>query len=98
MSERPRDDLDGHWTVERESGLLPPLGLSKRIRGRSGTTRVLGVPVARFTVRGTTLDYAPLPVRDELVPTSDGAWHGTAYALGARFGTFRLRRASRRTG
>lgn len=89
--------LDGHWTVERRTGFLPPFGVAKRIGGGRGTTKLLGVPVAWFTVRGTTLTYRLLPVRDELARLDDGAWLGSGYVLGRRFCTFRLRRAETRT-
>jgi hypothetical protein len=86
--------LDGVWRIERESGALPPFGLSKRIFGTSGWTLVASVPAAYFTVRlhgaGATLDYLGWPVRDELSPREDGSWSGRGLLLGREFCRFRL--------
>ena len=86
-------ELDGVWRVEREAGILPPFGLSKRIEGRTGWTLLAGVPVAYFHVDGTTLVYRGWPVRDELSPRGDGTWGGRATVLGREFGRFRLVRS-----
>jgi hypothetical protein len=83
-------DLDGVWRVERESGVLPPFGLSKKIAGGEGWTRALGVPVAPFRVAGHTLVYRGWPVRDELEPRADGSWDGRSLVLGREFCRFRL--------
>lgn len=83
-------DLDGDWRVEREAGVLLPLGLTKRIRGGSGWTAVAGIPAAFFRVEGTTLVYRGLPLRDELEPRPDGGWDGRGLALGREFCRFRL--------
>jgi hypothetical protein len=86
--------LDGVWRIERESGVLPPFGLSKRIFGTSGWTLVAGLPAAYFTVRlhaeDATLDYVGWPVRDELSPREDGSWSGRGLLLGREFCRFRL--------
>ena len=82
--------LDGTWRVERVSGLLPPFGLTKRIGGDSGWTRVGGLPAALFHVRGTTLEYVGWPVRDELSPQPDGSWAGRGLLAGREFCRFRL--------
>jgi hypothetical protein len=82
--------LDGRWRVERESGLLPPFGLTKTIAGNRGWTRAAGIPVAPFGVDGTTLVYRGWPVRDELTPRPDGSWDGRALLLGREFCRFRL--------
>jgi hypothetical protein len=82
--------LDGTWRVQRESGVLPPLGLGKRICGDSGWTSVAGVPVAPFRIAGTTLVYRGWPVRDELEPQADGTWSGRGILLGREFCRFRL--------
>jgi hypothetical protein len=86
--------LEGHWKVRRESGLLPPLGVSKRIGEGRGWTRLLGLPVASFRVLergpGRTLRYTVLPIRDELWPRSDGGWDGRGLLLGREFCRFRL--------
>jgi hypothetical protein len=87
--------LDGEWRVERESGLLPPFGLSKTIRGGTGWTRAVGLPVAAFRVAGTTLVYRGWPVRDELESRADGSWSGRGVLLGQEFCTFRLVRETK---
>jgi hypothetical protein len=53
-------------------------------------TTLAGVRIATFTVTGTTLDYHRLPIRDDLVPISDGLWHGTGRLAGFPFCSFRL--------
>ena len=83
-------ELDGVWRVERESGLLPPFGLSKTIQGGAGWTRAAGLPVAPFRVAGCTLVYRGWPVRDELSARPDGSWSGRGVLLGREFCTFRL--------
>lgn len=86
--------LDGVWRVEREAGVLPPFGVSKRIFGGNGWTLVAGVPTASFDVRRAgetaTLDYVGLPVRDELTPAHDGSWDGRGLLLGREFCRFRM--------
>ncbi|MBW3592236.1 MAG: hypothetical protein KY396_00900 [Actinobacteria bacterium] len=82
--------LDGVWRVEREAGVLPPFGLSKRIFGDSGWTLVAGVPAAYFRVRGTTLDYLGWPVEDVLTQRGDGTWDGRGLVLGREFCRFRM--------
>lgn len=90
-------ELDGGWQVERLGGLLPPLlGVTKRISGERGETRVgpfLGVP---FEVRGLELHYkAPFTgFVDVLEPDAQG-FTGRATILGREFGTFRMRPATR---
>jgi hypothetical protein len=89
--------LDGHWTVRRTGGLLPPLaGVRKRIRGGRGETSIGSLPGFPFTVDGLLLRYRP-PLRglvDELEPQGDG-FHGRAMFLGRELGTFELRRERR---
>ncbi len=80
----------GRWRVERISGLLPPLGLRKRIGADAGSTRLGSLPLAVFRVRGRTLDYRLLPVRDELEPAPDGTWEGRGLLFGREFCRFRL--------
>jgi hypothetical protein len=82
--------LEGDWRVVRESGLLPPVGLSKRIRGGRGTTRALGLPVAWFRVEGSALVYRGAPVRDVLVQIDDDTFAGEGRLLGRPFCRFRL--------
>ena len=86
--------LEGRWKVRRESGLLPPRGVSKRIGAGSGWTLLLGLPVAPFRVErageGRTLRYRLLPIRDELSLRADGSWAGRGLLLGREFCRFRL--------
>ena len=85
--------LDGVWRVEREGGVLPPVGVSKRIFGPSGWTLLGGVPAAPFDVTverdRAVLDYLGIPLRDELTPTEDG-WEGRGLLRGREFCRFRL--------
>ncbi|HWC32522.1 MAG TPA: hypothetical protein VG709_05275 [Actinomycetota bacterium] len=82
--------LDGSWRIERESGVLPPFGLSKLIAGEHGWTLVGGLPAAYFRVHGHTLDYLGWPIRDELHPRKDGSWGGRGLMFGREFCRFRL--------
>ena len=82
--------LDGTWRVERESGLLPPFGVGKRISAAAGWTTVAGIPVAPFRVAGSTLVYRGWPVRDVLEPRGDGTLSGRGFLLGREFCRFRL--------
>ena len=81
--------VSGRWRVERVGGLLPP-GLHKRIGRSGGSTRLGPLPLAVFRVRGTTLEYRILPVRDELTPAGDGTWLGRGLLFGREFCRFRL--------
>jgi hypothetical protein len=83
-------ELDGRWRVEREAGVLPPFGLSKRIAGGSGWTLLGGVPVGFFSVAGRALVYRGWPLRDELEPRGDGTWSGRSLLAGREFCRFRL--------
>jgi hypothetical protein len=82
--------LDGNWRVERISGLLPPGGVTKRIRCGAGTTRLFGFPIAVFRVQELALVYRLLPIRDEVTPKADGSWEGRGLLLGQEFCRFRL--------
>ena len=84
------DTLEGDWLVERVAGLLPPLGLTKRIAKGRGWTRLAGIPVAPFRVVGRTLVYRGWPVRDDLEQESEGSWSGRGLVLGREFCRFRL--------
>jgi hypothetical protein len=86
----PVRELDGDWRVERIDGLLPPMGVTKRIRGESGWTLVGGMPVAFFRVAATTLVYRGWPIRDELEPGPDGSWLGRGLLAGREFCRFRM--------
>jgi hypothetical protein len=83
-------EFTGRWRVERVSGLLPPVGLRKRIGPRSGSTRLGLLPLARFRVGGRTLDYVGWPLRDELRQGEDGEWLGRGLLFGREFCRFRL--------
>jgi hypothetical protein len=93
--------LDGDWTVERVSGLLPPmLGISKSIRGGRGETRIAGLVRLPFTVApapggGARIAYrAPLAmIVDEVTPDGQGGWSGISRVAGVGIGAFRMRRA-----
>jgi hypothetical protein len=89
--------LDGRWRVERVGGWIPPAGVRKRIERGRGSTRLAGVPVGLFAVRGTSLVYRVLPVRDELEPLPDGTWAGRGLLLGREFCRFRLVREEARS-
>jgi ferritin-like metal-binding protein YciE len=86
-------ELDGIWNVRRTGGLLPPMtGVSKRIDGTRGTTRIgstVGVP---FDVVGHELHYrAPFAgFVDVLTPDASG-FRGRATFMGREFGRFELR-------
>lgn len=85
-------ELQSEWLVRRVSGLLPPVGLRKRIGADGGSTRLGPVPVALFRARGLRLDYRWLPVRDELEEREDGTWVGRGLVFGREFCRFRLER------
>jgi hypothetical protein len=68
--------LVGEFRVRRVSGLLPPVGVTKRIRGSTGVTCLFGVPVGRFRVDGRRFVYTFWPVVDQL-DGEDG--HGAGY-------------------
>jgi ferritin-like metal-binding protein YciE len=87
-------ELDGTWDVRRTGGFLPPLaGVSKRISGTRGETRVGPAPGVPFDVVGLELRYRSPFVGfvDVLVPDGDG-FHGRATFRGRSFGTFSLQR------
>ena len=70
--------LDGHWSVERAGGALPPMaGVHKRIRGSSGET-IAGPIRMPFDVVGNELRYrAPfVGLVDVLEPAGGGVTDG----------------------
>ncbi len=93
------DELDGTWVVKRAGGLLPPLyGVTKRINGSTGETRVAGIGV-RFVVEGYVLRYrGPLEgFVDYLEPRGD-VYAGRATLRGREFARFTMRRLPTRGG
>ena len=87
-------NLDGQWTVERESGALPPMaGVRKRIDGTSGET-IAGPVRMPFDVVGNELHYRSpfVGLVDVLEPAGESEWAGRATWFGREFGRFRLRR------
>jgi len=88
-------DLDGTWNVRRTGGALPPLiGVTKRISGTRGATRVLEIVGVPFTVDGLSLRYdRPFSAFvDVLTPAGEG-FSGRATFYGREYGRFELRRA-----
>lgn len=86
---------EGRWFVRRETGLLPPRGITKRITTARGTTYLLGVGFGRFDVvrRDATvvLEYRIWPIRDVLRYDSHAeCWRGAGLVFGWRFCRFRL--------
>ena len=87
-------DLDGVWRVRRTGGLLPPLvGVTKRISGDRGETRVGRLAGVPFVVQGYDLRYvAPFgSFVDRVQPHGDG-FSGAATFRGRVFGRFELSR------
>jgi hypothetical protein len=83
--------LDGIWDVRRTGGLLPPLlGVTKRIHGDRGETRVGPLPGVPFRVDGLALRYAGGFV-DLLEPDGD-RYRGRATFRGRELGRFELTR------
>lgn len=74
--------LAGRWRVERTGGLLPLVGVTKRIDGARGRTCLLGVPVGVFRVDGDRLVYRGWPLVDEVERAPDGSWRGRGLAFG----------------
>jgi ferritin-like metal-binding protein YciE len=85
-------DLDGVWEVRRTGGLLPPMtGVSKRIAGTHGSTRVGRAIGISFDVVGYELHYrAPFAgFVDVLTPDGKG-FSGRATFMGREFGRFEM--------
>jgi ferritin-like metal-binding protein YciE len=88
-------ELDGIWKVERVGGALPPLvGVTKRIHGSRGETRIGRAPGAPFDVVGLELRYrAPFGgLVDVLEPGGEGELAGRATLFGRELGRFRMTR------
>jgi hypothetical protein len=88
-------ELDGDWSVQRLSGLLPPLlGVRKRIRGDRGSTAIGPLPGFPFDVDGATLRYrAPLAgFVDILERDTPDRYQGRATFRGREFGRFTMTR------
>jgi ferritin-like metal-binding protein YciE len=85
-------ELDGTWSLRRTGGLLPPLvGVSKRIDGTQGETRIGTAPGAPFDVVGLELHYhRPFSgFVDVLEPAGDG-FLGRATFRGRELGRFAM--------
>jgi len=86
--------LDGTWNVRRTGCLLPPLiGVTKRIEGTRGETRIGSVAGVPFDVVGLELHY-PAPFSgfvDVLAPDGDHVI-GRATFRGREFGRFAMTR------
>ena len=80
-------ELDGDWKVE------PLPGVTKRIQGDRGVTRVGPLPAAPFRVRGLELVYPGGFLVDRCIPDGDG-FRLEATFRGRVWGRFRLRRLS----
>ena len=80
-------ELDGVWKVE------PLPGVTKRIEGGRGVTRVGRLPGVPFRVRGLELVYPGGFLVDRCVPDGDG-FRLEATLGGWVWGRFRLRRLS----
>jgi hypothetical protein len=86
--------LDGIWNVRRTGGLLPPLvGVTKRIEGTRGETRIGPAGGVPFDVVGLELRYRPpfTAFVDVLVEDGDG-FQGRATFRGREFGRFEMTR------
>jgi hypothetical protein len=80
-------ELDGVWKVE------PLPGVTKRIEGDRGETRIGPLPGVPFRVRGLDLVYPGGFMVDHCSPDSEG-FKLDATVLGRVWGRFRLRRIS----
>jgi hypothetical protein len=85
-------DLDGVWTVERVTGLLPPmLGVSKRISGSSGETRLGRLPGVPFEVEGLVLRYRrPFASLVDILEPDGSGYLGRTMFRGRQLGRFRM--------
>jgi hypothetical protein len=79
-------ELDGVWRVE------PLPGVTKRIRGERGETRLWRLPGVPFRVRGLDLVYPGGVLVDRCAPDDCGGYRLDATLLGRTWGRFRLRR------
>ena len=84
--------LSGWFKVRWVSGLLPPVGVTKRLEGRRGCTYLFGLPFGCFTVSGRRFVYDFWPIVDELeAEGDDGVLVGRGRLFGAlTFCRFRL--------
>jgi hypothetical protein len=88
-------ELDGIWNVRRTGGLLPPLvGVSKRIDGTRGETRVGPVAGVPFDVVGLQLHYRrPFNGFVDVLTADGDGFQGRATFRGREFGRFEMTRA-----
>jgi hypothetical protein len=88
--------LEGVWEVRRTGGLLPPLiGVTKRISGARGETRIAGLLGVPFEVVGSEFRYVrPFTGFVDVVEPDAYGFAGRATFRGRTFGHFVLRRPS----
>jgi len=87
-------ELDGTWNVRRTGGLLPPLlGVTKRIEGTRGETRMGAVSGVPFDVVGLELRYRrPFAAFVDVLTADGDRFQGRATFRGREFGRFELTR------
>jgi hypothetical protein len=81
-------ELDGTWKVE------PLRGVTKRISGGRGVTRIGPLPGVPFRVRGREFVYPGGFLVDRCEPDGRGGFRLEATCCGRVYGRFRLRRLS----
>jgi hypothetical protein len=93
-----RKAVTGWFKVGWVSGLLPPIGVTKRLDEGRGCTYLFGIPFGRFVVSGRRFIYDFWPIIDELEPElEDGGVVGRGRLFGAlTFCRFRLTRLPER--
>jgi hypothetical protein len=86
--------LDGTWNVRRTGGWLPPLiGVTKRIDGTRGQTRIADVAGVPFDVVGLQLHYRrPFSGFVDLLTADGDRFQGRATFRNREFGRFVMTR------
>jgi hypothetical protein len=88
--------LTGTFRVRRLSGLLPPIGVTKRIEESTGVTCLFNVPVGKFRVIGRRLVYSWWPIIDDIDGEDGRGLLGRGRLWGVlTFCRFRLERIAR---